>query len=671
MAYPSASSQLVASRLEQGLSAHGAGDIERALKAYREVLAVAPAHAPALNLLGTGLLQLGRTREALPFLERAALQQRNDANLMANVAQAYLALERYDEARESFRKASRIAPQEARFHVGVAAALALQGKRSEAKSLLQKLATRFPAAPLVWLNLGNVLRDERQYDPAMNAYRKALELEPRMIEARNSIGSVLHTMMRFDEAEQEYRACIDAAPDDLVPRYNLASVTIDAGKFSEAERVSREIVARAPQSADAHRLLGVALGLQSRLLEALSCYARAADIAPDDRQTAQTYGTALMEVGRAAEGLRWLRHVASLGSQSAGLEQVTSGALLAHGSLQDGWIGYTQRPAALELREIYKALNCARSLPQTLTGKHVCVIAEQGLGDQLFFLRYAAELKARGARVSHRASEKLFSLLQRANALDMVLPEDRELPAADFYVLLGDLPRALHELPSSATPDTGAGNPEARRPPDFARRIAVFWPGPPHAVRIAPLALRLAEMGERLSTFGPPPYVGVTWRGGIAPDQQQDATWRLYKSIDPGVLAGALEGVAGTVVALQRNPAPGELDAVSAALRRPVHDLTQLNDDLEGMLALLSLLDEYVGVSNTNMHLRAAAGKTARVLVPVPAEWRWMRCGRSSPWFPGFCVYRQSLSGGWVDAYTDLNHDLHVNQASSTCPDTG
>ena len=53
--------------------------------------------------------------------------------------------------------------------------------------------------------------------------------------------------------------------------------------------------------------------------------------------------------------------------------------------------------------------------------------------------------------------------------------------------------------------------------------------------------------------------------------------------------------------------------AEAATLERPVHDLTALNEDLEGMLALLSCLDEYTGVSNTNMHLRAAAGRTARM----------------------------------------------------------
>ena len=77
------------------------------------------------------------------------------------------------------------------------------------------------------------------------------------------------------------------------------------------------------------------------------------------------------------------------------------------------------------------------------------------------------------------------------------------------------------------------------------------------------------------------------------------------------------------------------------------------------MLALLALIDDYIGVSNTNMHLRAAVGKTARVLVPTPPEWRWMAEGQESPWFPGFTVYRQGYDGGWEGALEELLRDLH------------
>ena len=76
------------------------------------------------------------------------------------------------------------------------------------------------------------------------------------------------------------------------------------------------------------------------------------------------------------------------------------------------------------------------------------------------------------------------------------------------------------------------------------------------------------------------------------------------------------------------------------------------------MLALMELVDDYAGVSNTNMHLRAAAGRYARVLVPRPYEWRWMHSGDASPWFPGFKVYREQRESGWTAPLAELARNL-------------
>jgi len=70
------------------------------------------------------------------------------------------------------------------------------------------------------------------------------------------------------------------------------------------------------------------------------------------------------------------------------------------------------------------------------------------------------------------------------------------------------------------------------------------------------------------------------------------------------------------------------------------------------------VLDDHVGVSNTNMHLLAGLGRSARVLVPYPAEWRWLRREGRSPWFPAFPVYRQAQSRDWSHALHSLRTDL-------------
>jgi hypothetical protein len=98
---------------------------------------------------------------------------------------------------------------------------------------------------------------------------------------------------------------------------------------------------------------------------------------------------------------------------------------------------------------------------------------------------------------------------------------------------------------------------------------------------------------------------------------------------------------------------PGEIEAASHLLDRPLHDFSRMNDDLEDAIALVALLDRHVGVSNTNMHLAAAAGGTADVLVPFPPEWRWRLQG-DSPLFPGFRVHRQTVDGDWGPALATL-----------------
>ena len=180
---------------------------------------------------------------------------------------------------------------------------------------------------------------------------------------------------------------------------------------------------------------------------------------------------------------------------------------------------------------------------------------------------------------------------------------------------------------------------------------------PPPAVAIQAIALREAALARRLADFGPAPYRAVTWRAGTRGDMAS-----FFKQAPLDGLALALRDSNATLVAVQRRPEPGEVESFARATGRAVLDLTPLNEDLEDMLALMGLVDDYVCVSNTNIHLRAARGRVSRVLVPNPPEFRWMARGTESPWFPGTRVYRQGVDGGWQAALDALARDLRADR---------
>jgi hypothetical protein len=257
-----------------------------------------------------------------------------------------------------------------------------------------------------------------------------------------------------------------------------------------------------------------------------------------------------------------------------------------------------------------------------LANARVVLVGEQGLGDILFFLRFAAPLRDAGARLTFAGEPRLHTLLERAGLFES-LEEAYDFEPGARPILLGDL----------AAMDSFRVRP---------------------TLSVAADEGRVARIRGALERMGPRPWVGLTWRAGTPADVVAHG---LYKTVPMERLMSTVAPLEATIFALQRGLQEGELRAAAAALGRPLHDLAAYNEDPEDALALMCLLDRYVGVSNTNMHLAVACAVTADVMVPFPPEWRWGLAG-DSPWFPGFRVHRQLPSGDWSEAFKALAASL-------------
>ena len=620
---------MVQDLIEAGLRQQRAGRLLEAKTLYEQALALQPRHPDALHLAGVVALQGGEAERAVALIQQAIEIQPDHPGFHANLAQAYLAQQRVADARTAFLHAATLDPSNPQFALGAANCLALQGRLAEAERELRQLVRQHPGLALAWYNLGKTLLDQGRHEEAADCCcRRAVELDPALSDAHMNLGGALHALERFEEAEQAHRQHLALQPDSAAGRCNLASVLMDRGRFAEAVAVCEQGIARSHDAADLHYVLGTALTHQGMMIPALGAFRTAARLAPENARAAGACGSVLCQTGHHEEGMKWLERALKLQPEAPDFHHAIAGACLSAGDLRAGWMEYEWRPARLRFVAENPGLRLVRELPDSLAGGKISLLREQGLGDELFFLRFAAALKSRGATIAYCAGTRLASLLRRVPLLDRVTGQND--PDADVTLLAGDLPHAL------------GGS-------DF-----------PPPLALAPLPEQLESMKQQLAALGPAPYLGLTWRAGTAPEQQRGTVWVLHKEVSLEGLGAAVRGVNGTLLAVQRNPQAGEIGELSSHAGKPVHDLTALNEDLEAMLALLALLDDYIGVSNTNMHLRAGAGRTAKVLVPQPPEWRWMAAGDESPWFPGFRVYRQGLDGDWDAALTRLAQDLQA-----------
>jgi hypothetical protein len=81
--------------------------------------------------------------------------------------------------------------------------------------------------------------------------------------------------------------------------------------------------------------------------------------------------------------------------------------------------------------------------------------------------------------------------------------------------------------------------------------------------------------------------------------------------------------------------------------------------DFAETAALIAALDLVITVDTSIAHLAGAMGKPVWIMLPAnKTDWRWMREGTDSPWYPSARLYRQREPGGWAAVLDEVERDL-------------
>ncbi len=213
---------------------------------------------------------------------------------------------------------------------------------------------------------------------------------------------------------------------------------------------------------------------------------------------------------------------------------------------------------------------------EPLAGRSLLLLAEQGLGDTLLFLRFARKLKERGARVVLAAQARLNRLLASHPDLDelIILGSAEELPHCDFYLPLHSTPLEFRTVTST-----------------IPRDVPYVW-ADPGLVDAWSRALKEIE-GYR---------IGIVWQG--SPDPCFDR-WRSIPLAQFPPLA-RIPGV--RLVSLQKGLGSEQI----ARADFPVLDLSDRLDEASGPFmdtaAVIRNLDLVVSVDTAIAHVAGALG---------------------------------------------------------------
>ena len=207
--------------LQDAWKAHKEGRLEHAGKIYKMMVEKYPGFKPALNALGTVLLDMGRVEQAEKYFQRACDSDPPYVPALYNLAR--------------MRQVS--------------------GRSDEAERLYETIIQNQPGFGPAWNNLGLILRDAGRLSEAAAAMKKASQLMPDYAEGLNNLGVILEALERFPEAETALLKAVRLQPEYLSARFNLACLYHRLERFGEAEKELKRVLDRKPDDPGALYLL--------------------------------------------------------------------------------------------------------------------------------------------------------------------------------------------------------------------------------------------------------------------------------------------------------------------------------------------------------------------------------------------------------------------------------
>lgn len=152
---------------------------------------------------------------------------------------------------------------------------------------------------------GNTARDERNYNTAESAYRRAQNLKPKDSRAIYGLGNLYSDQQRWEEAERAYRQAIQLEPDSPEAHIALSFVLTQpivgsnlSDRYAEAEKTARKAIMLDETNAVAYDQLGVALELRGIIeMETQNAYRKAVQLDPNFALAYAHLGRLLRRIG--------------------------------------------------------------------------------------------------------------------------------------------------------------------------------------------------------------------------------------------------------------------------------------------------------------------------------------------------------------------------------------
>lgn len=251
----------VAARSLLAQAAVAEGDLDEAERQARAALETGPGRLGPWLALAEVLAATGRVDEAVATLLEVVADTARPADMRLGAAEKLLQQGRGSRAAEAL--ADLEAAGEPRALTFVARVAAAQQEWGRARGLLLRVLEIRPDAARAAVDLGLIYLAEQEPETARKYLESGLESDPTLADGWNALGVIRAEGGDVEGAIEAWRTAIETEPRMVMVHYNLAMALARTGRFGEAAG-HMEAFAETRHGADRDRALDMAADLRRR-----------------------------------------------------------------------------------------------------------------------------------------------------------------------------------------------------------------------------------------------------------------------------------------------------------------------------------------------------------------------------------------------------------------------
>ena len=562
----------------------------------------------------------------------------------ANQEQQALALingGKLNEAESLYRELIEAGSKSHTAHGNLGVILKMKGDLENAIMYFKKAIQFNPNFPDAHNNLGVSLQEQGDITAASTSYKTAIQLKQDYPEAHYNLGNALQDQGDLSAAIASYNTAIKLKKNYPEAHYNLGNALQKKGDLSAAMTSYQTALELRFSYPDAHNNLGVALKDKDHLTAAITSFNNAIKLKPNFPDAHYNLGNALLEQGDVAAAFDSFNTALKIDPNYPDAHWNASLIMLLDGDYSNGWGQYewrfNRKKGTSKLHALPKCNQWNGNFGRKTTSQ-LLLVAEQGLGDTLQFMRYAIALRDQGVRISLCAQTQLHSLIKTSGIHHSPLtPEQASQVTEGEWIPLLSVPRSLEVSPE---------NPIITEPYiKTTEELVNKWAG-------------ILSTQER-------PIIGINWQG----NPKAETTGLRGRSLRLETFAPIAEQTSASLLSLQKGFGSEQLETCSFK-HRFVSCQDQVNEawDFLETAAIIANCDLVITSDTSVAHLAGGMGKTTWLLLKNIPDWRWGLEGDTTFWYPSMRLFRQQQRGNWDEVLERVVEALQQHFKDSSTP---